>query len=120
MDLVLARHTPFTVLSSASRAAFQTFVWGLLQRDATAASLLWDAVYQVVHQPWPELPVIDVPSMGPMRTVVCTVEGCQRCLQGRGGYVFPFMGCSYDACCTSRGSLSSVQCTWSEDGQAPF
>ena len=82
---LLARHTSHTVLSAATRTAFNAH-----ERDE--ALQLWGSVFEVVHMPWPSTEVLDVPGLPARRTVVCTQANCARCLSGRSGFVFPFIG----------------------------
>ena len=92
MDLVVARHTTYTLLSAGNRAEFQSFVWNLQKKDALAAERLWNQVFEVVHKLWPEANPIDIPGLPPIRKVVCTSTECRRCNLHLGGYTFPFLG----------------------------
>lgn len=87
------RHTNHLVLSPANRADFQAFVVDLLKRGhREEAAKLWDSVFEVIHRVWWDGPLIEVPELAPMRTVVCTDPECRRCQDGRGGFIFPFLG----------------------------
>ena len=90
---LVARHTSHTVLSVATRAAFNQHVVALLQADEREEALqLWASVFEVIHMPWPSTHVLDVPGLPAIRTMVCTQASCARCLSGRSGFVFPFIG----------------------------
>ena len=89
----VVRHTEWTVLSAAARASFAGHIAELLRAGRHAeAHRLWDEVFEVVHKPWPQQYPLDVEGMPPIRMLVCTVESCARCLAGRGGFCFPFLG----------------------------
>ena len=90
---LVARHTSHTVLSAATRVAFSQHVAALIANGEREEALqLWSSVFEVVHMPWPSNEVLDVPGLPAMRTVVCTQANCARCLSGRSGFVFPFIG----------------------------
>lgn len=89
----MVRHTEWTVLSAATRASFAGHIADLLRNGHKGeAHRLWDEVFEIVHKPWPQQYPLDVEGMPPIRMLVCTVESCERCLSGRGGFVFPFLG----------------------------
>lgn len=89
----VARHTDRPLLSASARVAFTTHIQSLLHDGRRQEALeLWDQVFEVVHKPYPMGEILDVPSMPPMRTLVCTRSGCMRCLRDAGGFYFPWIG----------------------------
>ena len=72
MDAHKGHHTDCVVLSAANRAAFQGYVYDLLEagrRDAAEAA--WSSVFEVVHRPWMG-PMVELPPLRPIRLVPCT------------------------------------------------
>ena len=89
----VARHTDKPLLSASARVAFTTHIQSLLAENRRDEALeLWGQVFEVVHRPYPMGEILDVPTMPPMRTLVCTRSGCMRCLRDAGGFYFPWIG----------------------------
>lgn len=53
MMIHVVKHTNFAVLSAPNRAAFQQYVWELLQITETAFEV-WKSAFEIFHLPWPE------------------------------------------------------------------
>ena len=89
----VAMFTAAEVLSSAAFIEFRRQVDALLARGDRAGALrLWSSVVLFEHMP-PSSRAGDGPvGFPPMRISVCPKSACPRCDQGRGGYVFPWVG----------------------------
>ena len=56
---------------------------------------IWSRVAEITHLPAPSPSITDFDFLGakvPVRRIVCTQAGCDRCGRARGGYQFPFLG----------------------------
>ena len=89
----VAMFTAAEVLSSAAFIEFRRQVDALLARgDRAGAMRLWSSVVLFEHTPPSSRPGDGPAGFPPMRISVCPKSARPRCDQGRGGYVFPWVG----------------------------
>ena len=89
----VAMFTAAEVLSSAAFIEFRRQVDALLARGDRAGALrLWSSVVLFEHMPPSSRPGDGPVGFPPMRISVCPKNACPRCDQGRGGYVFLWVG----------------------------
>ena len=93
MQRDVATHTAHAVLSAAAFADFQSEVVRLQAAgDGRGAVRLWTSAVEVVHKPWGRLPMVRPPGLPPLRWSPCMDATCQRCLEQKGGFKFPWLG----------------------------
>ena len=91
----LAVHTNVQLLHPAALLEFRRYLRELVEAGSTyEAALLWGSVLEVQHYPPPPAGLLEGLPEGvpPIRTVPCAEVDCARCLAGRGGFRFPFVG----------------------------
>ena len=89
----VAMFTDAEVLSSAAFLEFRRQVDALLARGDRAGALRhWSSVVLFEHMPPSSRPGDGPAGFPPMRISICPKSVCPRCDQGRGGFVFPWVG----------------------------
>ena len=91
--IAVAGHTDLQVLHAAAATEFLQHVRTLLAEGREPeARQWWASVVEFVHLPPPEEQVVEIRGLPPMQRVACSIRGCQRCLERRGGFRFPWIG----------------------------
>ena len=99
-----AFHCGQLLLSAATFADFQEEVLARLRVGRVDdARELWGSVVEIVHKPFPMAPLVQPPGLPLLRQMPCTLEGCQRCRDGRGGFNFPWIGTWTRRACIAEG-----------------
>ena len=90
----VAIHSSARVLSAAAWLDFAEHVRKLVDQGLVLeARTLWDSVFEVIHEGCdPEMAVLEVAYLPCIRRIPCSATPCTRCEQGRGGFVFPWVG----------------------------
>ena len=89
-------HTNLPTLAPANWLDFRAYMSDLARKGRQDELWsIWSRVAEITHLPAPSPSITDFDFLGskvPVRRIVCTQAGCDRCGRARGGYQFPFLG----------------------------
>ena len=89
-------HTNLPTLAPANWLDFRAYMSDLARQGRQDELWsIWSRVAEITHLPAPSPSITDFDFLGskvPVRRIVCTQAGCDRCGRARGGYQFPFLG----------------------------